>query len=241
MQVSWIDADQISALAEGLRPSPKVTPPAAPEPEHDIMSEAAASFGFAPTLVSEEQVDLPPFTLAAAAQAVAEALPAMTDFRTKLQAIRDRAIHAGLMPRQLPPPIIAEAVLPELPAFSPLTGSIADRIAGYAHWAGAALPGVEIYIVGDHSELLWGQIEKSGLILSAIMASGAATRMSALSACENSAPLRQTFDMDLHLTVIPCSTRLGTMHVAMTSPSPLPDSYLSMLSQALIAAIAAQD
>ena len=232
MQVSWIDAQQVNALAESLRREPTVKAP---------LEVAAPAM---PALMDEPE----PFT---ADEPVHESAPVetpMVDFRSRLQAIRERAIRAGLMPSHQP---ISEAVAEEapvieseqpepLPPFEALAGSVSERIDAFASWAQPALDQSELFVVGDQGDLLWGQPAHSGLVLSAIMAWGATSRMSALSACETASPLRRVLATGSHLIVIPCATRLGVMHIAITGTVSLPDMHLPALRQALIAAMDAE-
>lgn len=82
MQVSWIDPEDIAALAESLRPG-STPAPAKPDP-------AELPAPPAEPLVSDEPVPPSP-----AAQTVSA--PDLAAFREKLQSIREKAIRAGLM------------------------------------------------------------------------------------------------------------------------------------------------
>lgn len=237
MQVSWIDAQQVNALAESLRREPTVKAP--PEVAAPAM----------PALMYEPE----PFT---ADEPVHESAPVETpvvDFRSRLQAIRERAIRAGLMPGHQPvgevvlqdivvqEAPVAESMQPKsLPPFEAMAGSVSERIDAFASWAQPALDQSELFVVGDQGDLLWGQPAHSGLVLSAIMAWGATSRMSALSACETASPLRRVLATGSHLIVIPCATRLGVMHIAVTGAVSLPEMHLPALRQALIAAMDAE-
>lgn len=95
MQVSWIDPEEVAALAESLRPSltpktPAPTPvaPPKPEPVEPLVTD--------PVVVKVEEAALAP-NLAA--------------FRQRLQSIREKAIHAGLLtPQPVAPPMEAAPV-----------------------------------------------------------------------------------------------------------------------------------
>ena len=232
MQVSWIDADQVTALAEGLRQGPAVN---SPTPAADMgtapLIDDATSFVFpdAPEDLTEPMAEV---------FVGEEPQPALNDFRARLQAIRDRAIQAGLIPAKMP---VITAPEVELPSFDPQAGAIPDRLAAFIDWAQPALVDSEIFIVDDQGDLHWGSPASSGLVLSAIMAWGAASRMSALAAYETVEPLRQTLATGRHLAVIPCATRLGIMHVAITSPQLVPQKQITALRSALIAAMDADD
>jgi hypothetical protein len=184
------------------------------------------------------------------------------DFRSRLQAIREHAIRAGLISKQQPSaevvaaapvsmapvsitPVTAvpvpEIVQPNsLPAFDATAGFQSGRIYAFASWALRVLGQSELFVVGDQGNLLWGQPARSGMVLSAIMAWGATSRMSAFSAFETAAPLRQVLATGSHLIVIPCATRLGAMNIAIISAQPLPDMHVPTLRQALIGAMGAE-
>lgn len=82
MQVSWIDPEDIAALAESLRPG---STPAPVKPDPAELPAPPAE-----PLVSDEPVPPTP-----AAQTVSA--PDLAAFREKLQSIREKAIRAGLM------------------------------------------------------------------------------------------------------------------------------------------------
>jgi hypothetical protein len=232
MQVSWIDADQVTALAEGLR---RGTAANSPSPETEIgtapLIDDSTSFVF-----PDEPEHLPEPMAEVMAEEAPQ--PVLNDFRARLQAIRDRAIQAGLIPAQMPVIAMPEV---ELPPFDPQAGAVPDRLAAFIDWALPALTDSEIFIVDDQGDLHWGSPASSGLVLSAIMAWGAASRMSALAAYETVEPLRQTLATGRHLAVIPCATRLGIMHVAITSPQLVQERQITALRSALVAAMDADD
>lgn len=104
MQVSWIDPEEVAALAESLRPSlqPKTpaSPPAAPPKPEPVEP-----------LVSEQ-------TVATAEEPVPE--PNLSAFRQRLQSIREKAINAGLLtPMATPPAPPAQPVPTPEPAPAP--------------------------------------------------------------------------------------------------------------------------
>jgi hypothetical protein len=312
MQVSWIDAEEISALAESLRREPGVkTPPLAATPVAPALAQQPyalpepAPVVFEPAPVVPEP-KLPPMDLPVPAPVpgapktfamsvpqppplpVEARLPAMSvpqppplpvesrvpemdeplpesvpmnvptvDFRSRLQAIREHAIRAGLISKQqpsaepvAPAPVtmapvpavpVPEIVQPNsLPAFDASAGFQSGRIYAFASWALRVLGQSELFVVGDQGNLLWGQPARSGMVLSAIMAWGATSRMSAFSAFETAAPLRQVLATGSHLIVIPCATRLGAMNIAIISAQPLPDMHVPTLRQALIGAMGAE-
>lgn len=112
MQVSWIDPEEVSALAESLRPPARPQPPVkAPEPAPQ--QEAVQP------LVSDAP---PPEADAPGPEGDTGGMPNLAAFRQRLQSIRERAISAGLMtpkpaaPPEAPPvPEVAQA-----PALEPV-------------------------------------------------------------------------------------------------------------------------
>ena len=232
MQVSWIDADQVTALAEGLRLGP-----AKSSPVPDAELGAAPLIDDSTSLVfPDEPEHLPESMIEVMAEE--EPQPVLNDFRARLQAIRDRAIQAGLIAAQMPVMALAEV---ELPPFDPQAGAVPERLAAFIGWAQPALADSEIVIVDDQGDLHWGSPASSGLVLSAIMAWGAASRMSALAAYETVEPLRQMLATGRHLAVIPCATRLGIMHVAIASAQLVQLKQITALRSALVAAMDADD
>jgi hypothetical protein len=232
MQVSWIDADQVTALAEGLRRGLAIN-----SPSPDAETGTAPLIDDPTSLVFPDEPEHLPESMAEVMVAE-EHQPVLNDFRARLQAIRDRAIQAGLIPAQMPVIALPEV---ELPPFDPQSGEVPHRLAAFIDWAQPALVDSEIFIVDDQGDLHWGSPASSGLVLSAIMAWGAASRMSALAAYETVEPLRQTLATGRHLAVIPCTTRLGIMHVAITSPLIVPQRQITALRSALVAAMDADD
>lgn len=312
MQVSWIDAEEISALAESLRREPGVkTPPPAATPVAPALTQQPSALPEpapppavhesklppmdlpvpAPLPVAPKTFEMPlrqppplpveakspamsvpqppPLPVESRAPEMDEPLPESVpmnvptvDFRSRLQAIREHAIRAGLISKQQPSaevvaaapvsmapvsitPVTAvpvpEIVQPNsLPAFDATAGFQSGRIYAFASWALRVLGQSELFVVGDQGNLLWGQPARSGMVLSAIMAWGATSRMSAFSAFETAAPLRQVLATGSHLIVIPCATRLGAMNIAIISAQPLPDMHVPTLRQALIGAMGAE-
>ncbi len=98
MQVSWIDPEEVASLAESLRPAARPAPVArAPEPA--VKQEPVEPLVEEPPVV--EPVDGP-------------AMPNLSAFRQRLQAIREKAINAGLLtpqaaPAAIPAPVPAPA------------------------------------------------------------------------------------------------------------------------------------
>ncbi|MCB1278371.1 hypothetical protein [Prosthecobacter sp.] len=121
------------------------------------------------------------------------------------------------------------------PAFEVPHGSRHDRLAAFAAWARQVLSedGGHLLVMSDDGEVLWGGEAKAGLVLSTMMAWGAAIRASAVSACETPAVIRQPLASGNVLTVIPCETREGMIHAAVAAPAGLGDDQAQALREAL--------
>ena len=91
--------------------------------------------------------------------------------------------------------------------------------------------------MSDDGEVLWGGEAKAGLVLSTMMAWGAATRASAMSACGTPLVIRQPLASGNVLTVIPCETPAGIVHAAVAAPAGVTDELASILRGALCAAM----
>lgn len=98
MQVSWIDPEEVASLAEALRPPVRAKEPApAPEATAEVVQP----------LLSDQEV-----TASTAPESSAERLD-LSAFRQKLQSIREKAIHAGLLTPQ------SQAPQEEIPSVAP--------------------------------------------------------------------------------------------------------------------------
>lgn len=246
MQVSWIDAAQLSALADTLRPRPAAKSEPETTENHDEISFAPA---LEPLEIASEVPEIEPEV---------EPQP-LDEIRSKLKAIRERALQAGLIrtnqpaaeipasdmvdeaslaadPEEQQPIQVPEApeILPPMPAVS---GDVNQRISLFADWAQPALGSRDLFIVDDQGHLLWGPPLRSSIVLSAIMAREAISRMSAQTACDPDTPSRQTLASGNHLTLLPCATRLGIMHIAILGSEPLAEIHLRTLCHTLIQAM----
>lgn len=252
MQVSWIDAAQLSALADTLRPRP------AAKPEH-AETDTGDEITFSP---ASESLQSEPETRAIEStgiEADVEHQP-LDEIRSKLKAIRERALQAGLIRssqqadeappanamdepslaadlEKEPPIEVLEApeILPPMPAIS---GDVNQRISLFADWAQPALGSRDLFIVDDQGHLLWGPPQRSSIVLSAIMAREAISRMSAQTACDPDTPSQQTLASGNHLTLLPCATRLGIMYIAILGNMPAAEVHLAQLRDNLIELIA---
>lgn len=188
----------------------------------------------------------------------AAALP-LSRIRDKLRAIRQRAAEAGILTRGSEPPAEREAPTPEIPAAAPAreaveaapavssavpefvipTGSRDERLSAFAAWSRQVLHegGGHVLVMNDDGEVLWGGESKAGLILSTMMAWGAAMKSSTLPASEPPQVIRQPLSSGHVLTVIPCATAKGIIHATVVAPEGLPDALADVLRGGLCAAI----
>lgn len=134
---------------------------------------------------------------------------------------------------------LTSATLPQTPFFDIPSGAREVRLAAFAGWARQVLreDGGHLLVMSDDGEVLWGGESKAGLVLSTMMAWGAAIRASALSACETPPLIHQPLASGNVLTVIPCETVVGTVHVAVAAPAGLTHVQADVLRAALCAAM----
>jgi hypothetical protein len=125
------------------------------------------------------------------------------------------------------------------PAFEIPHGSRDVRLAAFAAWARKVLHenGGHVLVMSDDGEVLWGGEAKAGLVLSTMMAWGAAIRASAMSACETPPVIHQPLASGNVLTVIPCETTGGMVHAAVAAPAGLTHEQAHLLRGALCAAM----
>ena len=130
-------------------------------------------------------------------------------------------------------------VLPQAPTFEVPQGTREVRLAAFAGWARLVLPegGGEVLVMNDDGEVLWGGAATAGLVLSTMMAWGAAIRASAMSACETPPVIHQPLASGHVLTVIPCETAIGMVHAAVAAPVGLSHELAHILRGALCAAV----
>lgn len=123
------------------------------------------------------------------------------------------------------------------PAFENPQGSREVRLAAFAVWARLVLHegGGQVLVMSDDGEVLWGGEAKAGLVLSTMMAWGAAIRASAMSACETPLVIHQPLASGHVLTVIPCETVAGMVHAAVAAPDGLSHEQAHLLRGALCA------
>ena len=259
MQVSWIDADEVGALLGHLREKPGPPPMVEEEPAYAAQSlldapetdEALAMFRVQVAAATEPVLPAP----------VETAHPDLQDFRSRLQAIRERAVGAGLLPGAAAAPEPEEMEVEDEPEeaaveaaeletevvstnpswmpFKPIGNTVAERLESFAAWAQPQLGWNELFIIGDQGDLLWGQSIHQGLVQTTVMAWVATSRMSAVFAFDRAPLLRRQMANGEHLTALPCPTRLGLMHIAIMSPQPLSDEHVPELRAALISAMEA--
>ncbi len=180
--------------------------------------------------------------------------PDLQDFRSRLQAIRVRAMDAGLLPstvgtqepavqeREEEP--LEEELEVDVPTtnriwgpFKPAGCTVPERIESFAAWAQPKLGWSELFVFGDQGDLLWGQSVHQRLVQTTVMAWVSTSRMSAVFAFDRAPLLRRQMANGQQLTALPCPTRLGLMHIAVTSSQPLSDEHIPELRAALISAM----
>lgn len=127
------------------------------------------------------------------------------------------------------------AVSPQTAAFKIPQGSREVRLAAFANWARQVLHdgGGQLLVMSDDGEVLWGGAAKAGLVLSTMMACGAAIRSSAMSACETPPVIHQPLASGNVLTVIPCETAAGMVHAAVAAPAGLSHEQAHLIRGAL--------
>jgi hypothetical protein len=120
-------------------------------------------------------------------------------------------------------------------AFKTPQGSRDVRLAAFASWARQVLHdgGGQLLVMSDDGEVLWGGEAKAGLVLSTMMACGAAIRSSAMSACETPPVIHQPLASGNVLTVIPCETAAGMVHAAVAAPAGLSHEQAHLIRGAL--------
>ncbi len=192
----------------------------------------------------------------------AAALP-LSRIRDKLRAIRQRATEAGILVRgnatsagectvksessarssvQEAPQVVGDAgtaSMREILPFEIPGGSREERLAAFAGWARQLLQegGGHLLVMSEDGEVLWGGEARAGLVLSAMMALGAAARANAMAACEERSIIRQPLASGNVLTVIPCEISSGIIiHAAVAAPSGLAEGTAAALRGALLAA-----
>jgi len=176
------------------------------------------------------------------------ALP-LSRIRDRLRSIRQRAFDAGILtrlpesepancPEDAPASrrdVVSEAGQREAPTGVVATGTRRERLASFAAWARVQLheQGGHVVIMDDGGELLWGGEGNAALVMSTMMACGAAIRTSAASACGVNTVIRQALASGNFLTVIPVAFESGMLHIAVAAPSALPDELAVRLSAGL--------
>ena len=160
----------------------------------------------------------------------------MTEF-APLQDGSGDAEEAELCNEEAAADTVAEftAVSPQTAAFKIPQGSRDVRLAAFANWARQVLHdgGGQLLVMSDDGEVLWGGEAKAGLVLSTMMACGAAIRSSAMSACETPPVIHQPLASGNVLTVIPCETAAGMVHAAVAAPAGLSHEQAHLIRGAL--------
>lgn len=132
-----------------------------------------------------------------------------------------------------------QAARPQAPVFEIPLGSRDVRLEAFAGWARQVLreDDGQVLVMSDDGEVLWGGEARAGLVLSTMMACGAAIRASAMSACETPPMIHQPLASGNVLTVIPCETTAGMVHAAVAAHEGLTHEQAHILRGALCAAM----
>lgn len=112
--------------------------------------------------------------------------------------------------------------------------SVKDRLDAFAEWATRKWSPNQLLVVDEFGDLLWGPTKKAGLVLSTMMAWNAAIRASAQAASGASQVLHQSLATGEALAVIPCQTRLGTLHLAVVKAQAPSDYEITCLRDSLV-------
>ncbi|MFC5454650.1 hypothetical protein [Prosthecobacter fluviatilis] len=125
------------------------------------------------------------------------------------------------------------------PRFEIPPGPRSTRLAAFAGWARQVLQedGGQMLVMSDDGEVLWGGEAKAGLVLSTMMAWGAALRANATSACAPPPLIHQPLASGNVLTVIPCETTIGIVHAAVAAPAGLSHEQAGAIRGALCTAM----
>lgn len=223
-----------------------LTPPAAPVAEvaAEVLlvpdREVASGQGAAPSVEwGEHEADEDESSLPNPGAAVP-----LSRIRDRLRAIRQSALDAGILTRGAEAAAVAPAFVaaptsttlsePEVKAATAgpsASGTQRERLAAFAAWARTQLQehGGYVVVMDDHGELLWGGGGNAAMVLSTMMACGAAIRASAAPACGVSTVIRRTLSSGNVLTVIPAAMEAGGLHVAVTGPVALSDEMAERL------------
>ena len=131
------------------------------------------------------------------------------------------------------------AITPQASAFEVPHGSREVRLAAFAVWARKVLHEDcgHVLVMNDDGEVLCGGDAKTGLVLSTMMACGAAIRASVMSAYHTPPVIHQPLASGHVLTVIPCETSAGIVHAAVSAPAGLTQEQAQVLRTALRAAL----
>lgn len=177
------------------------------------------------------------------------ALP-LSRIRDRLRAIRQSAVDAGILTRSAGPvaassatdsaqEVVADTDKRDAAPGPEASGTRRERLASFASWARGRLQehGGHIVVMDDSGEFLWGGEGNPAMVLSTMMACGAAIRASAGPACGVSTVIRRTLASGHVLTVIPTTLDTGGLHVAVTAPVALSDEVAGSLRDGLVLAM----
>lgn len=256
----FMNTEEPAAPASVLQPVPN---PVHPEPATPVLAETAPVAFADDAEESESGESIQPLQSPASALPLSRIRDKLRAIRQRASDAGILSRTPGLVssdqppppasvPEKAPPPVVENGASSSLPAvtgavrthkiaFESPRGSREVRLAAFAGWARQVLHeegGGNVLVMRDDGEVLWGGGEaRSGLVLSTMMACGAAMRASLLSARETPAVIHQPLSSGYVLTVIPCETTGGIVHAAVAASTGLSHEQAHQLRGALCAAM----
>lgn len=257
MQVSWIDPGELAGLLDSLASPTPATPQSLKQevavPESEATAPAdwdgwLADFSEAPEHSLEDG-----FTVAQNEDEIPTPEPEreqIAAIRKRLGEIRTQAITAGLMRKTESEEVIAMPVPESRPpvwGLAPPSGldlapedGLGERLAAFRAWAGQQLDSdAQILILDENGDLLCGPPMAASLILSALMAMNSARRNSADHFSGHASMMTRACGQKKYLSLIPCTTPLGCIQIAVVQSAPLHADTAAHWEKALAAVIAA--
>lgn len=169
--------------------------------------------------------------------AMPQAAPAPAAPPTNVLAALVMPLSGPEVPNPTPSPVPGPASAHSSGQFLPLEGDLGRRLESYGKWASNRAPSDEMLLVDDHGDVLWSTATRSDLAFSALLALNAALRSSAGGVCHPPKVIRAQASETQQLTILPCTTRHGTVTLAMLNSQPVPDATLEVLREGLILAV----
>ena len=253
MQLSWIDPEALRELASKLdHPAPVKEEPVV----HQLAVERAVEanlLGAAP-----DHPGKPSPEPESHAPAPGPADLQVARIREQLKMIRNKALQAGLLPAEPPPPppeappsppvsapaapvfspAPAAVMAPNPPPVNPFRGNtLGERLDEFARWASGRLAAEDLLLVDDHGDVLWGTKGRADLALTALLSLNTALRSTAGGGIRPPGLIRNQLSPGRELTVLPCSTRHGTVTLALLNAKDIPQDAVDSLREHLVHAV----